>query len=186
MPCLTGSIVTIGSSWSLFVQDRYRRVWWLILIVLSGSWWAYFGVWREKPLLISLEVLSTLYVLTLVARISWRIFVMRKLPPGFAFGLSISAALSPYLANRISMALGGALAMMAILEKLGRADFTRMEYSVLLSGLCAWMFVILNWRAWGKTFVVSRFRRMTHENADAPIEPKTPDGRANSSCPLGY
>ena len=175
MPCLTGSAVSLaalfGGSWTLFIQDRYRRVWWLILVTIVFGWWMYITQWREPWVRIVFEVISITFLIGLGTRLWYRVVKMRKPPAGYAFTRWVLEIVRPYLMNRVTLVIYTITATFVTLEVRGKATFSAWEYGTAVGVLVTWLAMIFIWR----------HRRRKSANAEV-----SPGANSAGKCPVGF
>jgi|GEM_PF-2404411 len=187
MPRLTGSAVSLaalfGGSWTLFIQDRYRRIWWLILIFATIGWWLYFGQWREPWLRIVLEVASVTFIIGLMVRLWYRVVVLRRLPAGYVQTRLVLKVLRPYLMNRVTLVIYAITATFVTLHLRGKATFSAQEYGVAFGALFTWLLCIFCWRRFGRSFEFAKPENGTRVSFEGEEVGKEVLG---SKCPLGF
>jgi len=158
---------TVGGARTLLVDDRRYRTWtWLLLAATVVSWTLYFVYRREPELRIGLEVGTVALLVAAVARAVW----LRRRSGARARTNAVLGAVWRRIASPTVLAIKGFIAAMVVMEALGRAHFSWLEWTLVSVALAIAIAIT----------VVQRRRRPFASLESLAAESCAP------GCPLGF
>ncbi|MBI5060428.1 hypothetical protein HZB60_11680 [candidate division KSB1 bacterium] len=146
MACPVASTLSLGAAfggvYTLFVQDRKRRLVSLsVFVLLLAGWAGYYALARTPQVRLALDISSTAAVLAG----GWRLYRLVRyegvVPPFTAAMSRLLTVLRPVVRSPWVLSLKIWLLFMVVTEWRGLADFSGLEYgvvSVLLVGMIGW------------------------------------------------
>lgn len=154
MACPVASVLLLsmlfGGLWTLFVQDRARRiVSWSVLVLLVLAWTLYYPAHRTLAMRIVLEVISVgAWVLGM-----WRVYRLMRyehvVPPFTPTLAKIYELLKPVVKNPWVFGVKAWILFMIITDLTGLTNFSWLSYtaiSLLLIAVGTWVGLRLNGR----------------------------------------
>ena len=192
----------VTGAWTLFVQDRkFRRLWWALLILLSALWAGYF-IWSDRSAFVRLplDVLSTVFVLGLIARLMRLICHHGRVPPGTRLCQQLWQRSAPYMKNTATVMIKSYLLTLIFVDFFGESPVPSEWYVGGVTGLLVWWLLLWSLRRHATRRLLTLFSKKYF----AWLQPKLPSDshliRQSSSatriensasgakgvCPLGF
>jgi hypothetical protein len=125
---------TVGGARTLLVDDRRYRAWtWVLLAATAGAWLLYFLYRREPELRVGLEIGTVAFLVAAIARAAW----LRRRSGARARMAAALGTTWRRIASPAVLGIKGWIAAMVVMESLGRAHFTLLEWMLVSAALVA-------------------------------------------------
>jgi len=167
-----GLFASIGGAYTLLVQDRRYR--WLTggaLALIALGWGGYFAFERTAAARIGLEVASVAWIVAAVLRVRWLMRERGVRPPLLDPATRLTRQVWTRIGSPWVLSAKVWLLAMMVMEWRGKADFTRVEYGLVVGLLLGLM--------------VLRLRATARPRPFAALESIAAECAA-PSCPLGF
>lgn len=180
--CSLGGFALIAGVGMVFTDDPHRVLWRRLGLALIVLWTGYFTLLRERPALVTLEVVSSLYVLLILVRAFWLLYYFKMKPRWYSCFERGMLAMSSFVLQPVTVMCKSFILFMVFLEWIDRAHFRAIEYLYASALLVTWLLILFGWRRLLQPFIL----RQRNDRNDVMPQLALDEDSRGTACPLGF